>query len=231
MNKFKKGAIVILTSATLVGGAMGAKTISDLEKRNASQEELLKAVKGELIVSNMKLEEREEAFNSLQETNSRITKEFDAMLTDFTELKETYSANLKALNEAKEELKQKKVDAVAYGEYTKKTATVPSEYASWKRIIVESTAYTNYENGDELAGRKWGNITASGEPTQYGFIAVDPSVIPLGTEVYIPALNGLFLAKDTGNAIKGRKIDVFFNTLQECIQWGHKYDLEIYVNY
>lgn len=231
LNKFKKGAIVVFMTATLASSAVEAKVISNLIGEKELREELLKTVKGELIYSQMNLKDREEAFDSLQEINSQITNEFDAMLSDYTELKENYSANLTALNKAKKELEQKKVDELSLRDYSRKTAVVPSEVKNWNRIIVESTAYTNYENGDELAGRKWGNLTASGKPTQYGYIAVDPSVIPLGTEVYIPALNKVFVAMDTGNAIKGRKIDVYFNTLQECVNWGRKYNLEVYVNY
>ena len=46
-------------------------------------------------------------------------------------------------------------------------------------------------------------------------IAVDPSVIPIGSRVYIEGL-GYFVAQDTGSAIKGRRIDVFMNDLEEA---------------
>ena len=50
-------------------------------------------------------------------------------------------------------------------------------------------------------------------------IAVDPSIIPLGSKVYIPGY-GLAIASDTGGLIKGNRIDLFLNSEDECINWG-----------
>ncbi|KAB2953017.1 hypothetical protein F9B85_07065 [Heliorestis acidaminivorans] len=75
---------------------------------------------------------------------------------------------------------------------------------------VESTAYTHT-----------GNRTASGKWPRVGLVAVDPRVIPLGTKLYIEGY-GLAEAADTGGAIKGNIIDVFFDTREECIQWGRR---------
>ncbi|MDF2787203.1 MAG: hypothetical protein K0S80_301, partial [Neobacillus sp.] len=50
-------------------------------------------------------------------------------------------------------------------------------------------------------------------------IAVDPRVIPLGTKVYVEGY-GYAVAADTGGAIKGHKIDVFFPTKAEAFRWG-----------
>lgn len=62
-------------------------------------------------------------------------------------------------------------------------------------------------------------ITASGKRATEGrTIAVDPSVIPLGTTVY---LNGVpYVAEDTGSAIKGKKIDLFINDHQRAKVFG-----------
>lgn len=66
---------------------------------------------------------------------------------------------------------------------------------------------------------KTDGITATGTKASSGrTIAVDPSVIPLGSQVII---NGnTYIAEDTGSGIKGQKIDMFFNTHQEALQWG-----------
>lgn len=50
-------------------------------------------------------------------------------------------------------------------------------------------------------------------------IAVDPSIIPLGSKVYIPGY-GLAIASDTGGLINGNRIDLFLNSEDECINWG-----------
>ena len=62
-------------------------------------------------------------------------------------------------------------------------------------------------------------ITASGKKATEGrTIAVDPSIIPLGTTVY---LNGVpYIAEDTGFAIKGKKIDLFINDHQRAKVFG-----------
>lgn len=61
--------------------------------------------------------------------------------------------------------------------------------------------------------------TASGRSTAPGIVAVDPRVIPMGSKLYIPGY-GWGVAADTGGAIMGNKIDVWFPSLGQCYQWG-----------
>lgn len=67
-----------------------------------------------------------------------------------------------------------------------------------------------------------GGRTAMGTQARVGEIAVDPSVIPLGTSVYIEGV-GVRRAEDTGGNIKGNTIDIYMNTHSECINWGCRY--------
>ncbi|MBR1866726.1 MAG: 3D domain-containing protein [Lachnospiraceae bacterium] len=71
------------------------------------------------------------------------------------------------------------------------------------------------------------NRTASGTiPTSNRTIAVDTNVIPFGTRVVI---NGqVYVAEDRGGAIKGNRIDMFFMTHREALQWGRK-TIEVYL--
>ena len=69
-------------------------------------------------------------------------------------------------------------------------------------------------------------VTASGLPTGYGVVAVDPKVIPLGTKLYIPGY-GLAVAGDTGGAIKGNKIDLGFDDVKHG--WWSARFVEIYI--
>lgn len=69
--------------------------------------------------------------------------------------------------------------------------------------------------------------TASGTTAREGIIAVDPSVIPLGTKVYVEGY-GFATAEDTGGNIKGNTIDVYKNTESECLNWGVR-NVTIYI--
>lgn len=53
-------------------------------------------------------------------------------------------------------------------------------------------------------------------------VAVDPRYIPLGSKVKIPGY-GTAIARDTGGAIKGKKIDVHFKTRKKALEWGRKH--------
>ena len=99
------------------------------------------------------------------------------------------------------------------------TAGDGSSYEYTAVIDVTATAYHRIEDG--------GEITASGTVTQYGTIAVDPRVIPLGSRLYVVSDGGdqswsygPGLAEDTGGLIKGTKIDLFFMTGDEANDFG-----------
>jgi 3D (Asp-Asp-Asp) domain-containing protein len=68
----------------------------------------------------------------------------------------------------------------------------------------------------------WYGITATGNKVFEGHtIAVDPSVIPLRSKVYIKGM-GWYRAEDTGSSIKGERIDVYFNSHKEAQKFGVK---------
>lgn len=71
-------------------------------------------------------------------------------------------------------------------------------------------------------------ITATGTVPKWGTIAVDPTVIPYGTKVYIPQFDKYFIAEDCGGGIKGNKIDIFMNSESQCNNWG-KRTIDIYI--
>jgi len=78
-----------------------------------------------------------------------------------------------------------------------------------KQLTVVATAYSLHGG------------TASGLPTGPGVVAVDPTVIPLGTRMYIPGY-GPGIAADTGTAIKGLRIDLWFPLLSQAENWGRR---------
>jgi 3D (Asp-Asp-Asp) domain-containing protein len=66
-----------------------------------------------------------------------------------------------------------------------------------------------------------GYRTATGRNPEVGVVATDPSVIPMGTRLYIEGY-GYARAGDTGGAIKGDKIDLFMEEHSQCISWGRR---------
>jgi 3D (Asp-Asp-Asp) domain-containing protein len=88
------------------------------------------------------------------------------------------------------------------------------------KLNVKATAYTT-EGYDK-------KTTATGTLAHRGVIAVDPKVIPYGTKVYVTSKNGtswvygIATAEDTGGAMKGSKVDLFFDTLDECYDFGRR---------
>ncbi len=72
-----------------------------------------------------------------------------------------------------------------------------------------------------------GKPSALGLPLGYGIAAVDPTVIKLGTRLYVEGY-GEAIAADTGGAIKGNRIDLCFNTHSEALAWGIK-NVKVYV--
>lgn len=84
-----------------------------------------------------------------------------------------------------------------------------------KKFTVKAYSYTG------------GGRTAMGTNARIGEIAVDPSVIPLGTKVYVEGY-GFARAEDTGGNIKGNTIDVYKSSESACLNWGVRY-VTIYI--
>ena len=80
-----------------------------------------------------------------------------------------------------------------------------------------ATAYTAGHGGVD-------KCTATGTSVRVGTVAVDKRVIPLGTKLYIVTNDGIVygtaVAEDTG--VKGNKIDLYFDTYQQCINFGRR---------
>ena len=93
-----------------------------------------------------------------------------------------------------------------------------SNDSSFKTMTVEATAYTAYCNG--CSGITRTGIDLRSNPNQK-VIAVDPSVIPLGSKVWVDGY-GMAIAGDTGGAIKGNRIDVFIPNRQKMNDFGRR---------
>ena len=106
---------------------------------------------------------------------------------------------------------------------TKKGTQAPNGKNAKRVIVMQATAY------DPTAGSK----TAMGTRARVGAVAVDPKVIPLGSKLYIESMDGFAsygyaTAEDTGGAIKGNRIDLFYNSNAEANRFGRR-NVKVYV--
>lgn len=113
--------------------------------------------------------------------------------------------------------------------------TAEGEVLEYTDIIqVEATAYCAcYKCCGKYPSNKYYGITKTGTKAKVGTIAVDPKLIPLGTKMYIEGLNGaknygVGKAEDIGGAIKGKIIDLYFDTHEETVQWGRQ-QVNVYI--
>ena len=91
----------------------------------------------------------------------------------------------------------------------------------------------SYASCGKNPGDRGYGITASGMQAQRGVVAVDPSVIPLGTKLYIESTDGYpdygyAVAGDTGGAIKGYRVDLFMDSHSEAINFGRR-NVKVYI--
>ncbi len=99
---------------------------------------------------------------------------------------------------------------------------------NFERVLdITATAYAPGPHDND----QWGNKTFIGTQIRPGVIAVDPKVIPLGSQVYIqyPDGHGTYaVAEDTGGAIKGNRIDIAKWTVNEAEDFGIQ-DVKVFV--
>jgi 3D (Asp-Asp-Asp) domain-containing protein len=94
--------------------------------------------------------------------------------------------------------------------------TGPASSAGASLVTDGARTLTVTSTGYSLSGR-----TSTGLPVGFGIVAVDPAVIPLGTRITIPGY-GEGVAGDTGGAVQGMTIDLWFPTLAQALAWGRR---------
>lgn len=99
-------------------------------------------------------------------------------------------------------------------------ASIPWPDVALARRVLTLEA-TGYDPGPVDNSRGHVGTTKTGERARFGIVAVDPRLIPLGTRVYVEGY-GPGLAADIGGAIKGRRIDLCFNSTHQARAWGRR---------
>lgn len=100
--------------------------------------------------------------------------------------------------------------------YAKRQVTLTKEHH------IPNVLLTAYEASEVSCGASADGITKTGTQVAAGrTIAVDPGIIPLGSQVII---NGhTYIAEDIGGKVNGHHIDIYMNTVSECMNFGKRY--------
>ncbi|MGM5004823.1 LysM peptidoglycan-binding domain-containing protein [Bacillus licheniformis] len=189
--------------------------LKDLKKWNQLSSDLI--FPGQKLNISSQEEKSEEKQYTVQpgDTLSKIAKEFGVTVSD-----------LQKRNNLKSDLIIAGQTIAINGEAAAAAAPVKQESAPkqnqpvnvQKEITVTATAYTANDGGISGITKTGVDLNANRNAK---VIAVDPSVIPLGTKVYVEGY-GEATAEDTGGAIKGHKIDVFIPDKKDAFNWGVK---------
>ena len=144
-------------------------------------------------------------------TNSNVNIEFTSTVDNIMNDVSIYNKKVEE-QKATEVSNKADTEANVKAEIAAETQEASTSYKA--TYTMEATAYA----GDTITAT---GVTPVRNPNGLSTIAVDPSIIPLGSKVYIPGY-GEAIAADTGGAIKGHRIDLFLNSENECINWGRR---------
>lgn len=229
------------------------ETSAKLEKKSANLEEVTKELvatqkgkanaESKLAKSQKKVDDDKKKIAALSKDKDDIKKDRDSLQRSLSNKQAAYDELKKKIDERKrlQQSSQKQQanlatarnrnpsPSVARSVSVQKKSngssnnnyTIPqqSNSSGWRKITVQATGYV-----------ATGNPTATGTtPTAGRTIAVDPSVIPLGSKVRIPAFgNGIYTAEDTGGKVHGHIIDIFMSSQSQAVNWGRR-TIEVYV--
>ena len=196
--------------AVLVGATSVDDAINRIESlhRMASQDHAVideaRAAKTHLIAATQRLASAEARARETEEATAATVAALDsarreqaAQYAAFQDEQKSNSARISSLESRAREL-----------------AAVPASTTQGPSL--DGRALTVVATGYSLSGH-----TATGVPVGYGVVAVDPNVIPLGTHLTIPGY-GAGVAADTGGAVAGARIDLWFPTRAEALAWGSR---------
>lgn len=199
----KKKAIEVLAESK----AELKDTLAMVDQRNADLKDELQVGKDLIKDQQATLKDQRTEINTQKQKIDTQKQEIDVLL-----------------NKKKQEAEAQSTAQVVSrgGNRTVQTATSPkSSSLSGASITMEATAYTAKCNGCS-------GITKTGIDVRHttpNIIAVDPTVIPLGSkvEVFIDGKSmGVYLAADTGGDIKGRRIDILMPTKEQAYKFGRQ---------
>jgi 3D (Asp-Asp-Asp) domain-containing protein len=209
---------IVLGAASLDEALSGIDSLSRAARENKRVIEQARASRAKLARLDARLTARTADLSGLLATTAARASE----LEDAAAARQRYVADLRhqqGLNAARIasiEVQARAAEARSSELPSAAAAAAAPEAAEPVRTLAAGSAITVMSTGYALRGR-----TSTGIPTGPGVVAVDPSVIPLGTRLTIPGY-GVGIAADTGGAVQGNVIDVWFPTTQQALAWGRR---------
>lgn len=179
------------------------KKVKIVENQKKKEEEQKQIIEKEVEEKNKEIEEK-----------SKEVQEKDDKIKNIESEKSNLEKKVKDLSK-KKELEKQQVVASANRSSISRNTTSTGNTSSGKVFNGEATAY----GATRLNGGAGSGKTATGAtPIQGRTIAVDRRLVPLGSKVRVtcpgyPSVNGVYIAEDVGGAIKGNRIDIYFNDL------------------
>jgi peptidoglycan DL-endopeptidase CwlO len=202
---------VILGAETLEDAVSGVEHLTRVADDDRQYIQRARSARKHLIAVTAALAQREAENESLRAAASeaagtllRARAERLSRLASLTALRDSNGERISALESTARSLASVTGAPAAGG-----TTILAGPTGGTRLLTVVATGYA-------LTGN-----TASGIPVGPGVVAVDPAVIPLGTPLSIPGY-GQGIAADTGGAIKGARIDLWFSSRAEALAWGRR---------
>jgi 3D (Asp-Asp-Asp) domain-containing protein len=118
-------------------------------------------------------------------------------------------------------LNEKDDEIIELSDTVRELEVVISNMETPTKLTLSASGYTTGEEGVN-------NITASGETVQEWCTVAMGSSFEFGTKVYIPYFDCVFTVQDRGGAISDGDIDIYFGTMDQCVEFGRR-ELEVYV--
>jgi len=162
-------------------------------------------------------EEYDRILRKSEEKKKELEQSKEMRLIEEQELEKALERD-QALRESKLAEKEEVQSALAAMEARIRAIQPEGVVITGEEQMVATAYYAFGKGGNDINGN---GITATGLQAGYGIVAVDPSFIALGTRLFIEGY-GVALAADTGGWIKGNRIDLCFETLEECFRYGRR---------
>lgn len=218
------------------------KNAKEIEKKQSDLKKLKESIENSLGEVNNKKEEQQKLLDDLNSRKDEIMSIIEAneekLISHPLSIINSDSASISEIQDAVNTLKYMLPqlnsdyviglanDAIALGNEKIALSETPPPTSNSLGDVSNSNS-NNLATYSMTATAYTGNgFTATGlkpvrDPNGLSTIAVDPSVIPLGSKVHVEGY-GYAIASDTGGAIKGNKIDLYMNSEAECLSFGRR---------